>query len=105
MSATPGSEGRQAPMHRATRLKERAAFASILVSSLLTAAKFAAGLISGSLAVLSEAGHNLADVASTVLTYFAVRIANKPADEDHQFGHAKVEAFGALLETAFLFAL
>ncbi len=90
---------------RAARLKEAAALASVGVSALMTAAKLAAGLASGSLAVLSEAGHNLADVASSVLTFFAVRIANKPADEEHQFGHAKVEALGALAETAFLFAL
>ena len=85
--------------------KERAALASIAVSALMTVAKFAAGLSSGSLAVLSEAGHNLADVAATVMTYFAIRIANKPADENHQFGHAKVETLAALIETGFLFAL
>src|ERR1700720_2010464 len=92
-------------MNGANRLKERAALASIAVSAFMTAAKFAAGLASGSLAVLSEAGHNLGDVAATTLTYFAIRIANKPADEDHQFGHAKVEALAALAETGFLFAL
>jgi cation diffusion facilitator family transporter len=92
-------------MNGANRLKERAALVSIAVSALMTAAKFAAGLASGSLAVLSEAGHNLADVATTALTYFAIRIANKPADEEHQFGHAKVEALMALVETGFLFAL
>lgn len=92
-------------MNEARRLKERAALASIMVSTLMTAAKFAAGVASGSLAVLSEAGHNLADVAATILTYVAIRIANKPADEDHQFGHAKVEALAALVETGFLFAL
>ncbi|MGH6864157.1 MAG: cation diffusion facilitator family transporter, partial [Methylocella sp.] len=92
-------------MNGASRLKERAALASIAVSALLTAAKFAAGLASGSLAVFSEAGHNLADVATTALTYFAIRIAKKPADEEHQFGHAKVEASAALVETGFLFAL
>src|SRR5262245_11271147 len=94
-----------APGNRANRLKQRAALASVTVSGLLTAAKFAAGLASGSLAVLSEAGHNLADVAATALTYFAIRIANKPADEDHQFGHAKVEALAALAQTGVLFAL
>ena len=96
---------REASMNGANRLKERAALASIAVSALMTAAKFAAGLASGSLAVLSEAGHNLADVATTALTFFAIRIANKPADEEHQFGHAKVEALVALVETGFLFAL
>jgi len=86
-------------------LKEGAALASIAVSSLMTAAKLVAGLLSGSLAVLSEAGHNLADVGATMLTYFAIRIAHKPADDEHQFGHAKVEALAALIETGFLFAL
>ena len=92
-------------INEAHQRKERAALASIAVSALMTVAKFAAGLSSGSLAVLSEAGHNLADVAATVMTYFAIRIANKPADEDHQFGHAKVETLAALIETGFLFAL
>lgn len=105
MSAALTSAEQQASGSRSARLKERAALASIAASVLLTALKFAAGLASGSLAVLSEAGHNLADVAATVLTYFAIKIAHKPADEDHQFGHAKVEALAALAETGFLFAL
>lgn len=105
MGETSVAAEREASINGANRLKERAALASIAVSALMTAAKFAAGLASGSLAVLSEAGHNLADVATTILTYFAIRIANKPADEDHQFGHAKVEALAALVETGFLFAL
>src|ERR1700736_3002712 len=92
-------------MNGANRVRERAALAAIAVSALMTAAKFAAGLASGSLAVLSEAGHNLADVAATALTYFAIRIANKPADEEHQFCHAKVEALAALVETGILFSL
>jgi cation diffusion facilitator family transporter len=89
----------------AHKRKERAALASVVVSAVMTVAKLIAALASGSLAVLSEAGHNFADVVATVLTYFAIRIANKPADEEHQFGHAKVEALAALLETGFLFAL
>jgi cation diffusion facilitator family transporter len=105
MSGTSAPAEREASMNGANRLKERAALTSIAVSALMTAAKFAAGLASGSLAILSEAGHNLADVATTILTYFAIRIGNKPADEDHQFGHAKVEPLAALLETGFLFAL
>lgn len=87
------------------RLKERAALASVMVSFIMTLAKLAAGLASGSLAVLSEAGHNLGDVVAALLSYFAIKVARKPADEDHPFGHAKVEALGALAETGFLFAL
>lgn len=92
-------------MTEAGQLKERAALVSIAVSALMTAGKLAAGLASGSLAILSEAGHNFADVMTTALTYFAIRIANKPADEEHQYGHGKVEALAALVETGFLFAL
>jgi cation diffusion facilitator family transporter len=105
MSTTSGSADRQASLNQASRLKERAALASIMVSALITAAKLIAGLASGSLAVLSDAGHDLGDVAMTALSYFAIRIASKPADEDHPFGHAKVEALAALAETGFLFAL
>src|ERR1700730_15290654 len=105
MSRMSAPAKRAASMNGANRLKERAALTWMAVSALMTAAKFAAGLASGSLRILSEAGHNLADVATTILTYFAIRIGNKPADEDHQFGHAKVEPLAALLETGFLFAL
>ena len=93
------------PVKEAHELKQKAALVSVLLSSFLTLAKAAAGFASGSLAVLSEAAHNLADVAATLLTYFAIRMAHKPADEDHQFGHAKIESLAALVETGFLFAL
>lgn len=85
--------------------KEKAALVSIAASAGLTAAKAAIGLLTGSLAILSEAGHSLIDLAATVLTYFAVRISGKPADAEHQYGHGKVESVTALAETAFLFVL
>ncbi|HML06667.1 MAG TPA: cation-efflux pump [Xanthobacteraceae bacterium] len=85
--------------------KEKAALVSIAASGGLTAAKAIIGLLTGSLAILSEAGHSLIDLAATVLTYFAVRISGKPADAEHQYGHGKVESVAALAETAFLFLL
>ena len=54
-------------------IKSRAALASIAASALLTLGKLAAGLLSGSLALISEAGHGLLDTGATILTYFAVR--------------------------------
>jgi cation diffusion facilitator family transporter len=87
------------------RLKRRAALASVAASVLMTLVKFAAGAMSGSLALLSEAAHNGLDVATSGLTYYAVREADKPADEEHPFGHAKIEAVAALFETGFLFLL
>jgi cation diffusion facilitator family transporter len=85
--------------------KEKAALGSIAASASLTAAKAIIGLSTGSLAILSEAGHSLLDLAATVLTYFAVRISGKPADAEHQYGHGKVESVTALAETALLFLL
>jgi len=85
--------------------KEKAALGSIAASAGLTAAKAAVGLLTGSLAILSEAGHSLLDFSATVLTYFAVRISGKPADAEHQYGHGKVESVTALAETALLFLL
>ena len=85
--------------------KEKAALGSIAASAALTAAKAIVGLLTGSLAILSEAGHSLLDLAATVLTYFAVRISGKPADAEHQYGHGKMESVTALAETALLFLL
>jgi cation diffusion facilitator family transporter len=85
--------------------KEKVALGSIAASASLTAAKAIIGLLTGSLAILSEAGHSLLDLSATVLTYFAVRISGKPADAEHQYGHGKVESVTALAETALLFVL
>ncbi len=85
--------------------KEKAALGSIAASAGLTAAKAVVGLLSGSLAILSEAAHSLIDLAATVLTYIAVRVSGKPADAEHQYGHGKVESVAALAETALLFML
>jgi cation diffusion facilitator family transporter len=85
--------------------KEKAALGSIAASGGLAAAKAVIGLLTGSLAILSEAGHSLIDLSATVLTYFAVRISGKPADAEHQYGHGKVESVTALAETALLFLL
>jgi cation diffusion facilitator family transporter len=85
--------------------KEKAALGSIAASAGLTAAKAIIGLLTGSLAILSEAGHSLLDLAATVLTFIAVRVSGKPADAEHQYGHGKVESVTALAETALLFLL
>jgi cation diffusion facilitator family transporter len=85
--------------------KEKVALGSIAASAGLTAAKGIIGVLTGSLAILSEAGHSLLDLSATVLTYFAVRISGKPADAKHQYGHGKMESVTALAETALLFLL
>jgi cation diffusion facilitator family transporter len=85
--------------------KQRVALTSIVASGGLTVAKAVVGLTTGSLAILSEAAHSLLDLAATVMTYFAVRVSGKPADEEHHYGHGKVESVTALAETALLFLL
>ena len=85
--------------------KEQVALTSIAASAALTIAKGIVGLATGSLAILSEAGHSLIDLGATVITYGAVRISGKPADEEHQYGHGKFESVSALAQTALLFAL
>ena len=85
--------------------KEQVALSSIIASAALTVAKAIVGFATGSLAILSEAGHSLIDLGATVMTYAAVRISGKPADEEHHYGHGKVEAISALAETALLFLL
>src|SRR5256885_6991044 len=86
-------------------IKERVALTSIAASAGLTLAKGLIALATGSLAILSEAAHSLLDLAATVMTYFAVRISGKPADEEHHYGHGKVESIAALAETGLLFLL
>ena len=85
--------------------KEQVALSSIAASAGLTVAKGLVGFSTGSLAILSEAGHSLIDLGATVMTYIAVRISGRPADEEHHYGHGKVEAVSALAETALLFLL
>jgi len=85
--------------------KEKVALGSIAASGALTLAKGVVGVMTGSLAILSEAAHSLIDFAATVMTYIAVRISGKPADEEHHYGHGKVESVSALVETALLFVL
>src|SRR3569623_1398593 len=85
--------------------KEQVALSSIAASAGLTLAKAIIGIMTGSLAILSEAGHSLIDFGATVMTYVAVRISGKPADEQHHYGLGKVEAVSALAETALLFLL
>lgn len=85
--------------------KEKVALGSIFASGGLTLAKGVVGVLTGSLAILSEAAHSLLDFAATVMTYVAVRISGKPADEEHHYGHGKVESVAALIETGLLFVL
>ncbi|MBZ0260768.1 MAG: cation-efflux pump [Hyphomicrobiales bacterium] len=83
--------------------KQRVVVLSIFASLGLTITKFAAGLATGSLGILSEAIHSLIDLGATIITWFAVRWSDQPPDEEHHYGHAKAESVAALVETGLLF--
>jgi cation diffusion facilitator family transporter len=77
---------------------------SVFAALLLTSIKFIVGVSTNSLGILSEALHSGLDLVAAVITFFAVRIADKPADKQHNFGHGKVENFSALIEAILLLA-
>ena len=83
--------------------KQSVALVSMFASAGLTVAKLVAGLLTGSLGILSEALHSFIDFCATVITYFAVRWGDQPPDDEHHYGHAKIESIAALVETALLF--
>ncbi len=72
------------------------AVVGICVNALLAAVKFLMGLISGSLAVMADAVNNLSDAAGSVVALVTTRMAQKPVDEDHPFGHGRMEYLGSL---------
>jgi len=76
---------------------------SVLAAIGLTSLKIIIGLITGSLGILAEAAHSGLDLVASLMTLFAVRIADRPPDHTHHYGHGKVENLSALLETLLLF--
>ena len=82
--------------------KRRVAGNSVLAAVAITGLKIVVGVTTGSLGILSEAAHSGLDLVAAVVTYFSVRVSDKPADADHQYGHGKVENFSAFIETGLL---
>ena len=82
--------------------KKRVALISVFAAIFLSGFKLVIGLLTGSLGILSEALHSILDLFAAVITYFSVRISDKPADTDHHFGHGKIENLSAFTETILL---
>lgn len=91
------------PSH--THVKARVAAISVFASAGMAAAKFAVGVVIGSLALISEALHSSVDVVATILTWIVVRVSDLPADEEHHYGHGKLESISALGVIALLYVL
>jgi len=75
---------------------------SVLAAVVVTVLKIVVGITTGSLGILSEAAHSGLDLIAAVITFFSVRVSDKPADADHQYGHGKIENFSAFIETGLL---
>jgi cation diffusion facilitator family transporter len=75
---------------------------SVLAAVIITVLKIVVGITTGSLGILSEAAHSGLDLIAAVITFFSVRVSDKPADADHQYGHGKIENFSAFIETGLL---
>jgi cation diffusion facilitator family transporter len=80
------------------KTKSGAAALSIASNSALIALKVAAGAITGSIAILTEALHSLIDLVASVIAFISVRVADEPADADHPYGHEKIEPLSANIE-------
>jgi cation diffusion facilitator family transporter len=78
--------------------RSRAAAVSIISNTSLIALKVVAGLITGSVSILTEAIHSSVDLAASFIAYFSVRQAETPADADHRYGHEKFENVAAAAE-------
>jgi cation diffusion facilitator family transporter len=87
---------------RDARARSRAALLSVAAAVLLVTVKLVTGLVTGSLAFVAEAVHSGTDLVAALLTLFAVRVAIRPPDREHHYGHGKAEHLAALGESAFL---
>jgi cation diffusion facilitator family transporter len=86
----------------AEKEKRRASLVSLLAVLALIILKVAVALLTGSLAILAQAADSVLDLAATILAFFAVRVADRPPDSEHPYGHGKVENLAALAETVLL---
>lgn len=84
--------------------KKLAAGLSITSNALIIILKFIAGVISGSISIISEAIHSFSDFLASVLTFFAVMRSSEPADKEHPFGHGKYEDMSGFIEGGLIIA-
>jgi len=87
---------------QAKKEKNTAALSSVIAAIGLTTFKIIVGVLTGSLGILAEAAHSSFDLIAALVTLVAVRISDRPADVEHNYGHGKVENLSALFETVLL---
>src|SRR6185312_12688961 len=84
--------------------KRSAALLSVFAALVITLLKLLTGLLTGSLGMLSEAAHSGIDLGAAAITFFSVQVSDRPADEDHNYGHGKIESLSAYVETFLMLA-
>jgi len=92
------------PPDRAAALTRGITLMSVGVAALLVTAKAGAWMASGSVALLASLADSALDLLASTITFFAVRYAAAPPDEEHRFGHGKAEAFASLMQAGLVFA-
>jgi len=100
--AVTGAATTQEPQH--ARARSRAAAVSIVSNTILIALKVVAGVLTGSVAILTEALHSSIDLLASLIAFFSVRRAEEPADASHRYGHEKFENAAAAAEGMLILA-
>jgi cation diffusion facilitator family transporter len=100
----PGTDAGPTAGPTARSEKRAAAVLSVAAACVITALKLVVGLITGSLGMLSDAAHSGVDLIGAGLTLISVRVSDKPADENHPYGHGKVENLSGFVETFLMLA-
>jgi cation diffusion facilitator family transporter len=83
--------------------KTSAAGLSVLSNTLLIVLKLTAGILSGSVSIIAEAIHSANDLIAALIAFFSIRMASKPADKQHPYGHGKVENISGTIEALLIF--
>lgn len=83
--------------------KSKTALFSVFSNTLLVIVKLIAGIVVGSVAIISEALHSLNDLVASLIAFYSLRVASVPPDEEHQFGHGKAESIAATIEAILIF--
>jgi cation diffusion facilitator family transporter len=86
-----------------SQAKLRVARLSIISNTILVFGKLFIGIITGSVSVVSEAIHSAIDLLAAVIAYFSIRAAARPPDNEHQFGHGKIETVSGYIEAVLIF--
>jgi cation diffusion facilitator family transporter len=93
-----------APRPESHTAKRAAAVFSVVAAAIVALLKLITGLLTGSLGMLSEAAHSGIDLIASTITLFSVQVSDRPADDDHNYGHGKVESLAAFVETGIMLA-